>query len=488
MIQTEYSGVYNEGVRLNVSVTNYENAYTTLSGYVPGLVSDLTTTSTITGSTFRDNFNAYYAAKQILLTACNAAAEASAKSFATTIVGNTQTNGLGMKVNHSTFTGAEDGEIYLHGFNNQGVATDTDGWVMWNGAKVTITRGMINPNNICPFNIPIYYVWQTSNSTLYLVFYNAVDKAWKYCSREPISVTGNWVWANNHIVLGQFTMTGGETIDGAVLYQTPRHYTDVVISNEVSKYAEEQANAAEGNAINYAKLVGKALAVDGTTDTYFDFNKNLTASNGTAPTGGVATTSFNASGKFGKALTIPATELVYPVSALSLSKGTVNFWFKLPGTIPYAATNDGFFSTDGAYGGTKSLCFNKSSENTRVFGFHWVTVQGSDIHVIVSSGQGDFVPTDWNMVTVTWNSTVGYKVYMNGTLVQTGAVPNGHTLKAFGTDIRIANFAGFDDLLLSKRELSDIDIQLLYALNQPLYDANPIALASNPQGVTISIT
>ena len=47
--------------------TSYNNNYTTLSGYLSSLLSDLSTPSTIVGSTFRLNFTNFYSARQELL-------------------------------------------------------------------------------------------------------------------------------------------------------------------------------------------------------------------------------------------------------------------------------------------------------------------------------------------------------------------------------------------------------------------------------------
>ena len=65
------------------------------------------------------------------------------------VIQNLRSSGLGIKVNYSTFTQANDAEIYFHGFDTYGNPTDTDGWVMYNGAKVTIPKGMwVNPNSV----------------------------------------------------------------------------------------------------------------------------------------------------------------------------------------------------------------------------------------------------------------------------------------------------------------------------------------------------
>lgn len=75
IIVGEYTGILGEGTRFGIATTAYTNAYNTLNGYVPGLVSNLMTTSDINGNTFRNNFKTYYDARQILLNAINAKAK-----------------------------------------------------------------------------------------------------------------------------------------------------------------------------------------------------------------------------------------------------------------------------------------------------------------------------------------------------------------------------------------------------------------------------
>ena len=60
--------------------TAYDNAYNTLNTYITPLLSDLNTTSDITGTTFRTNFKNYYDARTTLLNAISTKAKAIADS------------------------------------------------------------------------------------------------------------------------------------------------------------------------------------------------------------------------------------------------------------------------------------------------------------------------------------------------------------------------------------------------------------------------
>lgn len=74
-INNEYSGILAEGTSYGVATGDYTNKYNGINNYLSGLLSNLNTTSTIVGTTFRDNFNLYYTARQNLLNATSAAAK-----------------------------------------------------------------------------------------------------------------------------------------------------------------------------------------------------------------------------------------------------------------------------------------------------------------------------------------------------------------------------------------------------------------------------
>lgn len=157
-------------------------------------------------------------------------------------VTNLQQTGLGWKVNYSAFATADNGEIYLHGYEGvEGKAADVDGWVLWNGAKVTIPKGKIDPNAICPYAAPIYIVRRTSNNTTYLVWYNS---GWKWSVSQPTAVGGTWTWVTaTDIVLGAFVEPSSEAaIVGAQLFTPPKTADEIKISSEVSSSIVQKAN------------------------------------------------------------------------------------------------------------------------------------------------------------------------------------------------------------------------------------------------------
>ena len=81
-IVTEYSKNVTQASAFSVSSSSYTSAYNSLNTYITPLLSNLTTTSDIAGSTFRNNFNTYYAAKTDLLNNISVAAKSQAISAA----------------------------------------------------------------------------------------------------------------------------------------------------------------------------------------------------------------------------------------------------------------------------------------------------------------------------------------------------------------------------------------------------------------------
>ena len=58
---------------------------------------------------------------------------------------NLSMKGLALKPDYKNFTTAEAGSLYIHGFDEKGIAADVDGYLMVNGTKKTIPRGVIKP-------------------------------------------------------------------------------------------------------------------------------------------------------------------------------------------------------------------------------------------------------------------------------------------------------------------------------------------------------
>lgn len=182
--------------------------------------------------------------------------------------------GLGMKVNYSSFSTADSGECYLHGYTN-GVAADVDGYVYWNEKKITVPKKMLNPNVILPYWTTIYVVLRLSSATattgtLYMVWYNS---GWKYAvTPTPTAVGGTWTWAETtDIVLGQFIETGSEAqVVNAYLYNPPRNASHIQTTGSNSyQYAKTGVDwvSSNGSAVLTAKNIVNNWATDASSAT-----------------------------------------------------------------------------------------------------------------------------------------------------------------------------------------------------------------------------
>ena len=199
----------------------------------------------------------------------------------------------------NTFTNINNGEGYICAFDPQtGTKSNDNGYVMWNGVRRTVTKQEINPNTVCPYNIPIYVVFRLYSSTdttgvNYLVWY---DSEWKYSSLSPSSVAGTWNWiADRDIVLGSFVESGSEQpFTDCIVYNPPRSSKEMTIDTVTARSANAAAAAAQGTANSAAP---KTDAVKRTQRIYY--RKNST---GAPSTPGTASSNWVTAGNDGSNL------------------------------------------------------------------------------------------------------------------------------------------------------------------------------------------
>ena len=172
--------------------------------------------------------------------------------------------------NYSSFTEANNGEAYickLDALTN--TPSDANGTVMWNGTNRTITKQMVNPNTIIPYNIPIYIVCRLSSATAttgtnYMVWYNS---DWKYAALPtPTAVGGTWTWDNaRDIILGKFVEPSSEAaFVECDTYNPPWSSKQVTSATTTAASAQALANTANTNAGNAAKTATNYLSFDST--------------------------------------------------------------------------------------------------------------------------------------------------------------------------------------------------------------------------------
>ena len=150
------------------------------------------------------------------------------------------------------------GEAYICAYDpTTATRSDANGWVMWNGTKRTVAKGMIDPNAVLPYNIPIYIVCRLSSTTSttgtnYLVWYTS--SGWQYAVvPTPTAVGGAWTWnQDTDMVLGKFVEPGSEVaFTECETYRQPLKWgaitTDTVTArsaNALATTANTTANAA----------------------------------------------------------------------------------------------------------------------------------------------------------------------------------------------------------------------------------------------------
>lgn len=165
-----------------------------------------------------------------------------------------------------------------------------------------------------------------------------------------------------------------------------------------------------------------------------------------------------------------AGQLVYP-NILNYSEGTMSFWFKLPQDPPYTPTGwDGYVSTAPDYAGDHSLVFTKymGGYPERVFGFHWASTDDTANHVAWINTQL-YSTGNWNMVTITWKSDRGYRVYANGTLLADIAAAGTGILKPFMLNTLTIKGMTIDELRIDQTETIADEILSWYLASCPFY-------------------
>ncbi len=215
---------------------------------------------------------------------------------------NTRCNNTGMKINFSTFTRYDEGEVYLHGYDSKGAPTDTDGTVYWNGKLVTIKKGMINPNG--DFGTRELYICcsPTAGGNVYLAYFNESDNKWyfKYVIGASNEGELNLVTTPG-FVIGQIKMASAEAITHAYMYASPirlesvagisytekrlaiaeTKITDTAITNTVKKsfYTKDEVNSKEYQTSSQVSQTVNALEVKFDSSGGYNLLRNTTFPN-----------------------------------------------------------------------------------------------------------------------------------------------------------------------------------------------------------------
>lgn len=125
-------------------------------------------------------------------------------------------NGLGMKVNYSTFSLSNPGELYMHGFDDNGLAQDINGFITLNGEQVSVIRGMINPNRVIA---KCYIAWHKTLSTWHLVEFNETTGVYTFTNMGGTQTTDTQL-ATDYLFVGYAEMNSSENFTYATLFSS----------------------------------------------------------------------------------------------------------------------------------------------------------------------------------------------------------------------------------------------------------------------------
>lgn len=205
-----------------------------------------------------------------------------------TILDNAQAYGLGCKINYSGFNTASNSSCYYHGYSTVGQASDANGWVQWNGEKVTIPRGRnINLGSTMPFGTTIYSVFRKSNSSWHDVAWIESSNTWEantYSGSTPSART-TWTWdeANDIILLSYSVASAGAAITDAKLFTPPKKFSELAeVASMKAKLYTDSTLSTFATTIN-AEIADIEAQLDGVIDTYY-YSYKPTLSNEPAST------------------------------------------------------------------------------------------------------------------------------------------------------------------------------------------------------------
>ena len=125
--------------------------------------------------------------------------------------------GLGYKVNHTSLTSSNDGELFAHGFTN-GIADNVNGWVYFEGVRYTVLVGYLNPGsvyNTFPYSAYIG-VRKSSPSKIVAIRFNNSTKTFKFIDSE--NNYSDTVDESDWFIIGDFKMINSEMIAFANFY------------------------------------------------------------------------------------------------------------------------------------------------------------------------------------------------------------------------------------------------------------------------------
>ena len=164
--------------------------------------------------------------------------------------------------NYEKFATANNGEGYICALDpTTGTKSDADGWIMWNGVKRTIPKGMINPNAVHPYNTPCYIVCRLSSAdattgTNYIVSYNS---GWKGGVINAGALS-DWTWNEaTDIIIGKYVETASEAAFVEMeIYNPPLSSKQITTQNITASRANDTATTANNKLVAFRGVCSTA--------------------------------------------------------------------------------------------------------------------------------------------------------------------------------------------------------------------------------------
>lgn len=162
--------------------------------------------------------------------------------------------GLAAIVNADGYSHSSNGEVYYHGYNDENKAADVDGWVSWNGRKVTIPKGYgINPDETMPYNTVLYSVYRLTSATadtgqFHDVCWIESSKGWFANTYSAVSTAPSaraaWTWNEaTDIILAMYVEPSSEgAITNFQLFTPPKKYSE--LTEQINSKADAAGTAA----------------------------------------------------------------------------------------------------------------------------------------------------------------------------------------------------------------------------------------------------
>ena len=122
--------------------------------------------------------------------------------------------GLGLKMNYSTFTAVNPGEVYLHGFTDAGDSADVDGFIYYQDVKISVAKRMVNPNAV----IDGFLVVELATGLSYVAAYDYLQNQFKIRD-VSYGKEGYVIDAVGWLCIGRMKNDAAENTSSAILYE-----------------------------------------------------------------------------------------------------------------------------------------------------------------------------------------------------------------------------------------------------------------------------